>query len=802
MIVRSKRFSGGLAFATFLTGGVLAGSAHAQSSDPGASPPAAPPAPAAAPPAPAASAAPPPAAAPVPPAVPVGATAPVAAEPALPPVAPVEAASPAVPEATDGAAPATAPAEKSDQLDSVVVTAQRRETNLQNTPIAITAFGPSLLQQRGAGSLRDLAGQVPNLYVARTSLSYTTQTYSLRGIGETDPIQEPVVATYVDDVYQPRQLSSMFDFNDVLRVEVLRGPQGTLYGRNSSAGAIRVISADPNNEFHTSDSITYGNFNAVKLQASVSGPLVQDKLAVSIAYARNRRDGIDYDPTLSRDVNRIDVDSARVKLRWTPTEKWDLQTTLTGTVDRSDTRSYIPANQPGGGFSKTTSYSEVQPYQHLNNGSASLRAIYHANPHIDLKSISSVNGFDLNPVWYDNDGEAALIQKNLIHYASGDFTQEFQVNGHYDALSFTTGAFYLHERFYVQRDGYSRKNAMLTDPIADPSNYATLRAHNITTTDSFALFGEANLKVTDWATLTGGLRETIEHKSFTFNNKTLDTLGNVTGQSIQGQAGDHWGALTPKVSVSFQYAPSTLHYFTYSRGFKSGGFDNRATNIDLAKRPFNPEYVNSFETGLKNEFFDHHFRANLAAFYNDYRDLQVSYTDPAYPGNSVRGNAGKAHTAGLELETDARLPFGFGAQFGGGYLHAIYDSYKNAGGPGVNADGHPLINAPKWNLVAGASYDVPLPAPGLFRLAGDVNWASEFWNSALQRPQDRVPAQAFVNGTFSWTAPNDRYVIVLSSRNILDSQRKVSSSYTPSTGVYFFNYPDPRTVLVTLKYQL
>ncbi len=196
--------------------------------------------------------------------------------------------------------------------------------HLQNTPIAISAFEPGLLQNRGVGSIRDLAGQVPNLYVARTNISYTTQTYSLRGIGESDPIQEPVVATYVDDVYQPRQLSSMFDFNDVLRVEVLRGPQGTLYGRNSSAGAIRVITADPNNEFHTSDSLSYGSYNAIKAQASVSGPLIRDRLAASVAFLRNRRDGITDDPTLHRDVNRIDLDSARIKLRWTPNEKWDV----------------------------------------------------------------------------------------------------------------------------------------------------------------------------------------------------------------------------------------------------------------------------------------------------------------------------------------------------------------------------------------------------------------------------------------------------------------------------------------------
>lgn len=692
--------------------------------------------------------------------------------------------------------------EKDTALGSVVVTAQRQETNLQKTPIAITTFDPGLLQDRGVGSIREVAGQVPNLFIPRTSISYTTQTYSLRGIGEADPIQEPVVATYIDDVYQPRQLSSMFDFNDVLRVEVLRGPQGTLYGRNSSAGAIRVISADPNNEFHTTDSLTYGTFNAVKLQASVSGPLVRDRLAVSVAFLRNRRDGITDDPTLHRDVNRIDLDSARIKLRWTPNDKWDVLTTLNGMIDRSDSRSYIPERQPGGGFSPTTSYSEVPPYQHLNQGSVSLRAIYHVDDHLDLKSISALGGFDLNPVWYDNDGEAALIQKNLIHYSDGYFTQELQANGHYKAISFTSGAFYLHERFYVQRDGYSRKNTMETDPELNPENYATLRAHNITTTDSLAFFGEANLKLTNWATLTGGLRETIEWKQFDFNNKTLDLAGNVTGQSIKGESSDHWSALTPKVSVSFQYGPSILHYLTYSRGFKSGGFDNRATNEVLAKTAFNPEYVNSYETGIKSEFFARHLRANLAAFYNDYRDLQVSYTSPAYPGNSIRGNAGKAHTLGVELETSTRLPFGLGLQFGGGYLHAVYDEYKNAGGPGVDADGNSLINSPKWNLSGGATYDLPLPTPGLVRLGGDVQWASGYYNSALARPQDSVPAQAFVNSTLSWTSADDHFVVVLSSRNLLDSQKRVSSAYTPSTGVRFFNFPDPRTFLATLKYQL
>jgi iron complex outermembrane receptor protein len=721
--------------------------------------------------------------------------------------------------APDGQGPAPqaeTSAQPSNVLESVVVTADRRETNLQNTPTAITAFGPTVLQDRAVGSIRDLAGQIPNLSIARANISYTTQTYALRGVGETDPIQEPVVAIYIDDVYQPRQIGSMPDFNDIERVEVLRGPQGTLYGRNSSAGAIRIISADPGNEFHTSDSLSYGSFNAVKALASVSTPIVKDRLAASVAFLHNERDGIDFDPVLNRDVNRIAVDAGRVKLRWTPSDQWDVLGTFNGMIDRSDSRAYIPAAQPGvsaaclattapwtcPGFNARTSYSNVQPYQHLNQISGSLRTIFSPSKEFKIKSITSGGGFDLNPVYYDNDGVAALIQRNLIHYEDGYFTQELLATGDYHWINFNAGVFYLHERFFVQRDGYSRKNAMNTDPTADPGNYAFLRAHNITTTNSAAAFTEINLKVTDQFTLTGGIRETLEWKSFSFHNSVLNVNGQVVSPSIEGEASQNWNAPTPKASVSYQWAPEVLQYVTYARGFRSGGFDNRATNFTLAETPFNPEYVDSFEAGLKNEIFDHHLRANLAAFYNDYSDLQVSYTDPAYPGNSIRGNAAKATTEGFELETDTRLPIGLSVQLSGGYLYANYDTYKNCGGPGVNCDGHPLINAPRWNFVGGATLDVPLPIPGFVRVGADVEWSSEAFSSALARPQDEYPAQTFVNGTVSWTSEDDRFVATLSGRNILNSQKPVSSSYTPSTGILFYNFNDPATALVTLKYQL
>jgi len=195
-------------------------------------------------------------------------------------------------------------------------------------------------------------------------------------------------------------------------------------------------------------------------------------------------------------------------------------------------------------------------------------------------------------------------------------------------------------------------------------------------------------------------------------------------------------------------------------------------------------------------------RANIAGFFNDYSDLQVSYTSPLYPTVSIRGNAGKATTDGIELETDTRLPLGLSVQLGGGYLHAVYNTYNGCYGPTVNCDGHPLPNSPQWNFVGGATLDLPLPVPGLVRLAADVEWASDAYSVALARPQDDYPAQTFVNGTLSWTSEDDHVVAFLSSRNLLNSQRPVTSSYSVPTGVFFYNFPDPRQVLFTVKYRL
>ncbi len=687
-------------------------------------------------------------------------------------------------------------------VEELIVTAERRATNLQDTPIAISAFSAQALADRKIDSIRDLAGQVPNLSVSRVTISHTTQTYSLRGVGESDPIQEPVLAVYVDDVYIPRQIGSMIEFNDLERIEVLRGPQGTLYGRNSSAGALRVITRDPGRELRLKGEVGLGNYGAVDVRALVEGP-ISDTLSGSLSYIHHSRDGVTDNPTLGHDVNRIDLDAYRGKLRWTPNDDLDVLLTLNALRDRSDSRSYIPVRQPGGGFDKGLSFSEVEPKQDLDQISGSLRIAYDLSDALQLKSITAYGGFNLNPVNYDNDGEAALIQKNLIHYNDQYYTQELQLNGDYGRIKFTTGLFYLHERFYVERDGYSRRNAQNTNPVTTPGNYNFLRAHNVTNTDAYAVFGEATWSATDRLKITAGLRWTNEEKTFTFDNAVLNLAGQVVAPSIKGQSDKIWSAITPKLSVQYAWTPDILQYVTYSKGFKSGGFDNRATRLDLATLPFAPEDVITYETGLKSELLDHRLRANLAVFYNDYQNLQVAFYDPIYIG-SRRGNAGQAHSYGVELETEARITDALSAQFSAGYLFAVYDEYRGAGGAGINADGNRLTNSPRWSLSGGATWDVPVQIPGALRVGVNAQYQTKTYSNAIPSPggQHEIPAQGFLNAVATWTSPDPHWSVVLSARNLLDSGKLVSSTYTPSTGVYYQNFPDPRTVLVTLRYAL
>lgn len=705
-------------------------------------------------------------------------------------------------QSADASADATVP--------EITVTAQKRATNLQETPIAITAFSAQQIEDQHLTTLRDLAGQVPGLSIPRGGITPTTQLFYLRGIGEGDPIFDPAIALYVDDVYIPRSIGGLSDLTDLDRVEVLRGPQGTLYGRNTSAGAIRLISHDPGNDTRASADIGVGDWGAFEAHGYLSGAIVENKLYASLTYSHRQHDGYTYDPTISRDVNDLDVDSARLKIRATPTDNLDIQLTVDGSRDRSSTAYYTPKVQPGGTFDPQLSFVSNLPQNDDDTAGVSLREIYTINDHLSAKSITAYRGFSQAPVSYDNDGLAAVQQVNYIHYHESEVTQEFQLNGDYGPVNFTSGIFFLHENFSSNRNGFTFPSA--ANPPQDQVG--------ATKTNSEAVYTQGTYKFDDQLSGTLGLRYTHEQRDFTYAQFD-DTLAGVPLQLLSGapapapvganpagpfaaSSSASWDSLTPKYAVQYQWTPDLLQYASISRGFKAGGFDNRANVLANAEIPYAPEKVTTYETGVKSEWFDRRLRANAALFYNDYTNLQQTAFDPGVPGRSRRLNAGSAHTDGIELETTAVPTAGLQWNASAAYTFATYDRFANPFGLGTSANGNRLPFAPRWTANTSISYVVPLDIPGSVRLGADAQYQTKSFADVANSWQIEVPSQKDLGSFLSYATEDGHWSATLSVRNLLDQQENQAGSYSKSALGTIWTYLEnpPRTVFLKLKYDL
>ena len=691
------------------------------------------------------------------------------------------------------------------QLQEITVTAEKRSASLQDTPLAVSAFDEDLLKRRGSATVNDLQGLVPNLQMPGPVPSQSSQTFFLRGIGESDPIQNPAVAVYLDDSYIPRALGDLFDLVDVERVEVLRGPQGTLYGRNSSAGAVRLITRDPTDETHVSVEAGVGNLGDFTVGAYASGALVPGLLDASITYLHKQRDGFTYDPTLKRDVNDVDVDAARLKLRYRPAEDWDVQFSADGTRDRSTTDYYTPLRQPGP-FNPYVSYAEDSPRDSFDGGGVALRVTHPVAAGLTLKSVTTYRGFEQDPVAYDNDGEADVKNVNFIRYHEQDVTQELQALGDFKSLKLVGGLFYFHENFSADRNNFSGAGAATTLATVTPGftalpNYPQDQVSD-TKTDSLALYGQGDYSLTDKLTLTAGLRLTHEEVSFSDQVFKDTPAGIRTSASVVPLtlASHDWNDVSPKGGISYAWTPDLLTYASVTRGFKGGGFDNRATASIYAERPFEPESVLTYEAGLKSESFERRLRTNLAVFYNDYSDMQTSVV---VPGTTVtlRQNANSAHTTGVEYE-GAVLPLAglqIGANFA--YLFSVFDSFASAAGG--SATGKALPFAPRWMAGGSITYELPLALPGTARLSADGRYQSASNATVLNLWQTRIPVQVAVNASASYTTDDGRWTGTLAAHNLFDRANVESVSYSGAPVNYWQEIvAPPRTVTFTLRYSL
>jgi iron complex outermembrane receptor protein len=733
-------------------------------------------------------------------------------------------------------------------LKDVVVTATRQSTKLQKTPVAVTVFGAKQLAQQGILTTRDLAGKMPGVTTTRSGITPLTQIYFIRGIGNSDPIFDPNIGQYLDDVYLPRAINGLGDLTDLERVEVLRGPQGTLFGANSDAGAIRYISKDPTDETQANFDISGGTYAALNAHGYIAGPIVPGILDGSIAFAHDQHNGYTYDPTIGKHVNDQDTNEARAKLLATITPNLTALLEADYTRDSSSTGYYSPVYPIVGGtlakpvYGKTDlndSYASQEPENNSWDGGVSLRVIDTITPNLTFKSISAYRGFAQQPVNYNNDGQPLVeyngsaaslstpfpslvsISDNYINYRDQELTQEFQLLGNYDKFNWVSGLYFLHENFASNRIGY----------IVSPSGAGTPafpedQLGDTKTTD-YAAYAEANYNFTDKLIGTIGGRYTIENRGFLFQGIYDDFQGNplvpYADPTKPGEisannyyklnftnAGElrnkTWYNFSPKYGLSYQLTPDFFTYGTISSGFNAGGFNNRASSHATAL-PYDEETVTTYEVGFKTDWFNHRLRINPTLFWNEYKNLQqTAQVVSPVTGTlvTVRANAGSAHTNGFELETIAEPLDGLVLTNDVSYLNATYDSFN---APGTNLDtgattatGNTLPYSPRWQLYSQAVYTPPLPISGQLSLGADITYSTSYYSDIFNYDQNKIGAQAYTDAFIAYALPGGHWIASVNGKNIFNRLQFQNLSWAGSSNSWEGQVSPPTTVLFKLAY--
>jgi iron complex outermembrane receptor protein len=727
-------------------------------------------------------------------------------------------------------------------VEEIIVTATRQSTSLQKTPVAVTVVGADQIAQQNLLTARDLAGQTPGVTIQRAGITPLTQVFFIRGIGDSDPIFDPNVAQYLDDVYLPRAINGMADLADIERVEVLRGPQGTLFGENADAGAIRYITKTPTDETQANIDLGYGNYNTFDVHGYLSGAIIPGKLDGSITLGHEQHDGYTYDPTLKESVNNQDTSALRAKLLATLSPNLTVLFSIDGTIDTSGTDYYIPKEPIIGGtlrtpiygaFNPNDSYASQAPNNHSWVAGTSVKVAYQINPNLTFNSISALRGFAQDPVNYNNDGQPLVayspgdpvkvsISDNYIVYREEEATQEFQLQGKFDKVDFTSGFYFLYENFSSNRIGYVVSPTAATATPAYPEDQI-----GDTKTYNYAEYIQGNYHFTDKLIGTLGARYTIESRDFRFNG-VYDSFSGVPLQVTPGAptstpggyaAANNfsylghktWYSFTPKYGVSYQFTPDLFTYASVSEGFDAGGFNNRASSLATAL-PYDQEKVTTYEIGVKANALDGRLRADATLFYNAYNGLQetaavISPVNGAFV--SVRANANSAHTEGFELESAYKPIEGLSLVGNVSYLKTRFDSFPNAAASVVNgqavllgATGNQLPFSPEWQFNGGATYKLPLPVPGETHLGVNLTYETSYYSDVFNYKQGRVPEQGYVDAFLSYAPPGGHWVISVIGKNLADRLSYQSITWGGTPNLWEGPISPPRTVFLKAAYKL
>jgi iron complex outermembrane recepter protein len=645
-------------------------------------------------------------------------------------------------------------------LERVTVTATKTgATDIQSTPIAVTALPARTLQELGVQTVDGLAGLVPSLTVSQsTALAQV----SIRGIGTNVVVvgSDPSSTIHLDGVYLARPSMVFMDFLNVERVEVLRGPQGTLYGRNSVGGTINIVTRQPTNTLETGVRVTAGNYHKLRAEAAISGPMVKDKVMGNFAVIRGIREGFVKDLN-NRDhsLGSVDTWAGRGQLRFVFATRNELLLSADyGRFDGIPLAGYAKpiVAKPGFSFDNPASAWAVRTSDRAfgknTQQGASAKLSVRLNDTTTLNSLSAYRSSNYR-FFVDADGTELQLQTSDVPDIQRQVSQELTVVQRTPKLTWIGGLFLFDE----DDEGQVK---ITVYPATQIRPFARIGAK------VRALFGEATHRVSSRVSLTGGIRYTNEQKN-------LDNSGGIyrLGTDILAVPSSFYAvvdrvtfdAWTPKGGVQLHVSDDTLVYFSATRGFKSGGFNPTSAQRGQA---FSPEFAWSYEGGIKRTIAGGRMRLNTAMFYSDYQDLQVqSFIRPGVP--DIR-NAASAIIKGVEVEMAASAWRGLQLAGHFSWLDATYDSYLavSPGGATIEAAGHRLNNAPEWSGSGSAAYEFATGRMGTASVRSDVSWQSRVFFTPLNDAIETQSAYGLVQLRAGFEPRTRRWELAVYIRNV------------------------------------
>lgn len=674
--------------------------------------------------------------------------------------------------------------ESSASNDEIVVTAQRRSERLRDVPISVTAINSEQAELAGVTSVTNLPAVVPSMTMMVSVSGYTP---FLRGVGSSQtgaaPNEEQPVATYVDGVYiAAPSAAATFEFNNIERVEVLKGPQGTLFGRNATGGVIQIVTKDPQQEFGGKVSLGYGNYDTVSGKAYLTGGLAEGVAADIAVVYENRDNGFGRNFTTGLPTFTQNSLALRSSVLLTPTETTRIR--ISG--DYSRVKGNGPEFQkPEGviGVDGVSTYpgpfnglGENPIYTHIEQGGVSAHITQEVG-NVELVSISAYRKLDGYVDW-DQDMTPLRLVAAQFNLAQETFSQELQIQSRGSSkLEWMVGGYYYHGK-----GGY------------DPQIiYGRTITSGLQTTDSYSAFGQATLAVAENTKVTAGLRFTTEKQGIHWIQRSEPT----GALQFDGRDSISTNKLTWRLVVAQALTPDVNLYASYNRGTHSGGFTSGGPGTPAYK----PEVLDAFEVGLKSRLFDGMLDLNMAGFYYDYSNMHVK---TLLEGVTQTQNAATARIYGFDADFNLRLSRSFSLSGGVGLVHGRFTDFKNSQAisatgvrTSIDATDNETPVTPPFTGNISANYTTPV-AGGDFFASATLSHSAGSYATADNRL--RVPSYTLLNGAIGWRTSDNGLEVRLWAKNLTNETYYQYRLEQSTVGDGQVQAP-PRTYGITLSTQ-